>query len=266
MGKTRAGIYGILNTVNGLWYVGQSQDIRKRWQQHKNGLQKNKHENSHLQAAWNKYGSESFSFIVLCECSENDLDDKEIFWIDRLQSFKSGYNQTAGGGGLRGVKRNYEQRKNISDALKGKKLTEEHIANIIAARKRNFTEETRRRISDAQKGIHCKRVYCYELNTSYASTLDAEEQTGVNHCNISKAIKGEKVKTAGGYHWSYEPFNSPPDNYKNQTYRSVVCIETGIEYETVSSAAEATGASRSGIHNVLCGLALTSGGYHWRAV
>ena len=205
-------------------------------------------------------------FEIVERCPICELDNKEIYWINELGSFAHGYNLTAGGGGLRGVKRNYEQRKNISDALKGRKLTEEHIANIMAARKRNFTEETRRRISDAQKGIHCKRVYCYELNTSYASTLDAEEQTGVNHCNISKAIKGEKVKTAGGYHWSYEPFNSPPDNYKNQTYRSVVCIETGIEYETVSSAAEATGASRSGIHNVLCGLALTSGGYHWRAV
>lgn len=204
-------------------------------------------------------------FEIVERCPICELDNKEIYWINELGSFAHGYNLTAGGNGLRGVKRDKEQRDRISKALKGKPKTREHVANITASKKRNFNEETQARYSAAQKGIHCKKVYCCETGLSFASTLAAEEQTGVNHCNISKAIKGEKVKTAGGYHWSYEPFNSPPDDYKNQTYHSVVCIETETEYETVSSAAKATGASRSGIHNVLCGLALTSGGYHWRS-
>lgn len=71
------GIYKILNKVNNKVYIGSATDIRKRWRDHKWYLNHNKHHNSHLQSSWNKYGAEAFEFLVLLECSIDELLEKE---------------------------------------------------------------------------------------------------------------------------------------------------------------------------------------------
>lgn len=47
-----------------------------------------------------------------------------------------------------------------------------------------------------------KRVKCVELNTVYASAVEAGEKLGINCKGISNCACG-KAKTAGGYHWQY---------------------------------------------------------------
>jgi group I intron endonuclease len=59
------GIYQIQNIVNGSVYIGSSNDMSKRWIDHRKLLRKNTHTNQHLQNAWNKYGEQSFSFVIL---------------------------------------------------------------------------------------------------------------------------------------------------------------------------------------------------------
>jgi group I intron endonuclease len=58
------GIYKITNLKNGKFYYGSSNNIMKRWWEHKKQLKLNNHVNVHLQAAWNKYGEENFIFEV----------------------------------------------------------------------------------------------------------------------------------------------------------------------------------------------------------
>ena len=61
------------------------------------------HGNIHLQHAWNKYGEDNFEFSIIEECDIELLDEREIFWIDKLKSYYklNGYNITLGGGGFR---------------------------------------------------------------------------------------------------------------------------------------------------------------------
>lgn len=80
----RSGIYVINNRVGFHKYVGQAFDIAKRWHDHKTQLRNNTHHNIHLQNAWNKYGERNFSFEVLEFCRTVDLDDKEQYWIEKL--------------------------------------------------------------------------------------------------------------------------------------------------------------------------------------
>jgi len=62
-----SGIYKIINVVNNKFYIGSSVDLRKRKSKHFSELRHNKHNNKHLQRAWDKYGEASFVFVVVEE-------------------------------------------------------------------------------------------------------------------------------------------------------------------------------------------------------
>ena len=60
------GIYYIKNLINGKYYIGQSQDIYKRWARERMYLRSDKTAwNEHLQNAWRKYGEDNFELTVL---------------------------------------------------------------------------------------------------------------------------------------------------------------------------------------------------------
>ena len=90
-------IYKITNIVNNKCYIGQTNDYDKRWKGHKYLLNNNKHDNKHLQHAWNKYGEENFT-IEIIEYVEN-YNEREIYWISFYNSTdeRYGYNIMAGG-------------------------------------------------------------------------------------------------------------------------------------------------------------------------
>jgi len=93
------GIYKITNLLNGLVYVGQSINIDKRWMNHKNnGFNPNsKDYNIPLYQDFRKYGLEHFAFEVIEECLQEELNDKEQYWIEYYNSFFNGYNESVGG-------------------------------------------------------------------------------------------------------------------------------------------------------------------------
>lgn len=112
MSKKICGIYKITNMVNGKVYIGQSIDIKRRWTQHKkigHNLSEHKYERDYdkvLYRAMRKYGVDSFEFSIIEECSEDELYQREQYWIEKYQSlsiYGKGYNLTDGGAGGGGV-------------------------------------------------------------------------------------------------------------------------------------------------------------------
>lgn len=96
--KVIGGIYQIINSKNGKYYVGSSKSIYNRIYNHKTNLRLGKHGNTHLQHAWDKYGEESFYYKILeiCEdCSKEFLEEREDYWINYYESDKDekGYNK-----------------------------------------------------------------------------------------------------------------------------------------------------------------------------
>lgn len=97
------GIYKITNSLNGKSYIGQSVDIKTRWSSHKSRslATTEHHDNMPIHSAMAKYGIDNFTFEVLEECLPSELDEKEKYWIARLNTISpEGYNLLPGGQGF----------------------------------------------------------------------------------------------------------------------------------------------------------------------
>lgn len=91
----KIGVYIIINLINNKVYVGSSVvSILKRMWHHQAMLRLNKHKNSHLQRAFNKYLEENFEFNILELCDKDKCLEREQYWIDYYQSYdqEKGYN------------------------------------------------------------------------------------------------------------------------------------------------------------------------------
>jgi group I intron endonuclease len=69
-----AGIYAIVNRLNGHRYVGQAKNMNARVRSHVRELDKGTHRTSEkrlLQNAWNEFGREAFEIVVLEIVSDN---------------------------------------------------------------------------------------------------------------------------------------------------------------------------------------------------
>lgn len=92
------GVYAWINTANGKVYVGSATNVARRKYHHTRLLTKHKHPNSHLQAAWNKYGADAFHFEILEQVEDLLwLRAREQAWITRLDACdrEFGYNVTS---------------------------------------------------------------------------------------------------------------------------------------------------------------------------
>lgn len=120
----KSGIYKILNLITNKFYIGSSNNIKHRWTIHKSSLRNNKHHSQKLQNAWNKYGEENFSFLILEHCDISEIQAKEQFYIDTLSPT---YNVREIAESNRGVVRSKEQKQYLSKLYKGKKRSQESI-------------------------------------------------------------------------------------------------------------------------------------------
>jgi group I intron endonuclease len=91
------GVYKIVNNINSKVYIGQSVNIKARWKDHVNSLNRHDSNCTLLQRAWNKYHQENFSFEILELCPEDMLDEVERKYINIYDTLNNGYNIEAGG-------------------------------------------------------------------------------------------------------------------------------------------------------------------------
>lgn len=220
--NTTTSVYLHRNKVNGKVYVGITNDIRHRW--HGDGVYYSG--NEHFYRAIRKYGWSNFEHLVLFEgLTREDACEKEVELIAFYNSTNPnfGYNKSAGGEkttlGLKfseETKRLISERakerlsnpenhpmygKHFSDESKGK-MSRSHTGKIL-------TEDHRRHISEAQKGLYtgaenpmAKKVVCLDTDTIFDTLTEAGESVGVTRVAIQRCCKGIS-KTAGGKRWRY---------------------------------------------------------------
>jgi len=150
------GIYGLRNRVNNKWYIGQSVDIKNRWEVGYKTYHCKKQRK--LYNALIKYGYENFDKIVLeiCSLDENLLTEREDHWIKFYNSINNGYNiREASSKG----KVSEETKLKISQSLIGRKVPTSSIIKRTETRRLNGTykrsplsDETKLKISNSLKG------------------------------------------------------------------------------------------------------------------
>ena len=90
------GIYKITNLINQKSYIGQSNNIERRKTEH---FSNNNYDQSVIDKAIQLEGIENFKFEVLEECTNEQLDEREKYWIAYYNTYENGYNRTRGGQG-----------------------------------------------------------------------------------------------------------------------------------------------------------------------
>ena len=76
------GIYKIINVVNNKFYVGSTNDFKRRKTRHFSELRNGRHNNRYLQAAWVKHGEQAFVFVIVEDLSDGtDLLAVENIWL-----------------------------------------------------------------------------------------------------------------------------------------------------------------------------------------
>ena len=203
-------IYLITNKLNGKQYVGQTtKTAEQRIKQHIHEA-KNTNKNLHLYNAIRKYGVENFSFEVLkTNLKESELDDFEIKFIEKYNTFENGYNNTAGGGGVRGYHHSAE--------------TKQKISNSILQHPERYTLERAQKISYALKGVPKSAEHRKNLSASRMGKYTKEQNGfyGKHHTKESK----QKMHDS-----SIKNFVLQIDLHTGQIIQIFDCVEDAAKY------------------------------------
>lgn len=171
----KSGIYKIINLQNNKVYIGSAIDIERRFAEHFYKLRCGKHQSSHLQAAWEKYGPSCFDYLIIEEVASDQLLVREQYYLDLFKSYERefGYNTCNVAGNTLGYRHSLE--------------TIEAMSEI--AKQRTHTEETKQKISEAHSG---EKNYFYGKHHT-EETKQKLREAAKKRCNFTRKLNWEKV-------------------------------------------------------------------------
>lgn len=230
-------IYVHINKINNKKYVGQTNNIKARWQS--NGYYY--HDSPYFYRAIQKYGWDNFQHIILKQnLTQQEANYWEEYYITDFYKSnirQNGYNLKGGGGGLghpnqetlnkmsqaqrkRYLNMSLEEKEKVKQNCK--KMNQIYLKNTskedilknsqpgrIAANKywEEHPEEQRKHMDKMRKiGIEktSKAVYCIETGQTYSSSQQAARALGkTDGSHIRKSCRNQGKTKGFGYHWRF---------------------------------------------------------------
>lgn len=200
-------IYKITNKINGNIYIGQTiQTLAQRWGNHVHAALTEGHRDytCPLHNAIRKYGKDNFEKIIIEECSIEELNDKEKYWIQYYNSYNNGYNASLGGDGHQ--KYDYitiaEYFKNNNNSVI-KTCKYFHIYDQVvytALQNAGIDYKNCKKLNKKEK--YNKPILLVEKNIVFKKITDIDKYLNKSnaHGNIRRCLNGITEK-AYGYHW-----------------------------------------------------------------
>lgn len=179
------GIYLITHIQSGKKYIGQSIDVGRRVRDHRRASNE-----SLISRCIRKYGVEAFTIEIVERCNVDELNSKEVSWIEKSGSmYPDGLNIRTGG--ERGEALADESRKRISEKLRGRAFSEEHKKNLsvshvgikhtaISCAKMSASHRGAKRSDSARAAMSAAQT------RRWARERQANQRQGVLECCITK--------------------------------------------------------------------------------
>ena len=207
-------IYKITNDINEKVYIGQtSRSLEKRWHEHCKDIHRRTHEKRPLYAAMNKYGIEHFHLELIEECSLEDINKREQYWIEVYRSFKNGYNATLGGDGTvykdyDVIVATYKELGFINQTAEKLGIDTHTVVNALNAKNVPHLSG-----SEASRLVTSKIVNQYDLQNNFLQSFPSAKAAAQSLGKITTTSNGAtshitdvckgKRKTAYGYIWRF---------------------------------------------------------------
>lgn len=195
----KKGVYQIRNLVNNKVYIGSTiTSFIYRWRQHHSKLKMGKHENTHLQSSYTKYGDSNFEYTILyVGTSLEDIRTKEQELITSLDSCNSdkGYNLDSI---VDRHVRSEKTKRKISASRRGKcgGVSNGFYGKTHSEEVRNRIRQARlgKKMSDATKAkIVEKRKIKVKVNgVIYPSIKEAAQELEMSEVTLGRWVKDER--------------------------------------------------------------------------
>lgn len=178
-----SGIYKITNKVNGKFYIGSSNNIKRRWMHHKSNLRNGTHTNFHLQNSYDKHGEDQFEFVLIEEVRRANLLAKEQEYLDEaFGGDQEIYNiSRVAGSPMAGLNHTEEVRQLLSEKLSGK--NHPHYGKPVSEEWRRKISKSTKRFTDEEESSFRDRWKSGETKSSIAKEI------GVHITTITRAIE-----------------------------------------------------------------------------
>ena len=206
-------------------YIGQTieSNIENRWGKNGEGYIKDNKDRKKMARAIKKYGWNAFNHKVLfsmeCETEEELwfwLDQWEIYYIEKYDSYYNGYNSTLGGCGTRGYKHTDETKKELSKKLKGRPSPQKG---------KKASDETKQKLSKSHKEYYKTEQgtkWCQQRSERMSGSSNPFH--GQTHKDETRKILSEKAKQRTGS--------------KSPSGKKTICLETKQVFDTAKKASE----------------------------
>ena len=214
------GIYKITSPTKKI-YIGQSLDVLHRFKTYKMYRCKSQ---PALYNSLIKHGHEKHTFEIIMQCSKEELNQFEIYYIELFQTFNSKYGLNLQAGGYNGSPseetRNKIREKNLGKkyseeinkkkgvGMLGKKHSEETIAKMKLAKR---TEEYKLNLSIKLKGRKQSEEHNLKNKLSHLGIKHTEEQKQ----KISIGNKNKKRSPESIERYRQAALNRSPEHKEN---------------------------------------------------
>lgn len=185
------GIYKI-TSPSGKIYIGQSVNCYERFKCYKRYACKSQ---SKLYASLKKYGSENHTYEILEECSIDDLSSKEKYYVDLFSSFNTDHGLNVRDGGGNRAKLSDDQKRKISNSLRGVKHSPERIdKNRKSQLGKKLSEEHKNKIRlNSKKPNLGKKASVETREKQRIAHLGQKNRLGKNHTEETKSKLSEMM-------------------------------------------------------------------------
>jgi len=240
------GIYKITNP-EGKIYIGCSTNLDKRKLKYSYVDCKSQPK---LYESLNKFGWKNHLWNIIEECNDEQLFEKEKYYIKKYNSYNDGLNSNEGGFGT--IYHTNETKSKISEARQGwipSKERGEKIGNKIKGRK--YTEEHKSKISKALKGKPNGLKGRTSPNKDNSYSLEVREKMSYLKKGTSHSLETkQKMSQSNKKRTKIEQYN-----LENELIKIWDCIADAKKY-----------IKKGDIWGCLKGKQKTAGGYIWKYV